>query len=143
MDDFIKDTRTALAEYIKVITRKGGHMSPPEIEILTKAVCTLEALKRLENGSEGYSETSGDSSYRVGRNQTTGRFMSRDGGSSGSYHDNGNSSRYYDGNSNNTGYSGHSIHDRIVDTLERMMNETQGEYERQQIRDFIKKAREN
>lgn len=52
-----------------------------------------------------------------GRNATTGRYVSRD------------------------NYSGHSINDRMVDALERMMDTANSEFERQQILDKIKMIR--
>ena len=156
MDTFIKETRDALTEHIQCIVQKKSKMVPIDIEILSKDLCALEALTRieseLENGMESYSMHSGNS-YRRGRGMD-GRYVSRDNGyydggnfagRSGRYHDNGNSgnnsTRYYDGGSGNSGYSGHSIHDRMIDNLERMMNEAQSDYERQQIQDEISRLR--
>lgn len=143
MENIINKVREALKEHVQLIVRKGANMIPPDIEILTKDLCALEILQRLEGGgSENYPEDSSEnSSYRRGRSRTTGRFTSRD-SHDGSYYDSGNSSRYYDG-SGNSGYSGHSIHDRITAQLEHMMNDAKDDYERQQIREFIRKAREN
>lgn len=132
MENTLNKARDALKEHIQLIVRKNGNMTPPDIEMLNKDLCALECLQRIENMCEGdYSE---GNSFRRGRSQTTGRFTSHDGG---------NSSRCYDGETGNSGYSGHSIHDRITAQLERMMNDAQNDYERQQIREFIKKSRES
>lgn len=55
-----------------------------------------------------------------------------DGEHSGSY-----SRRYYDGATHN-GYSGHSIQDRMIDCLERMVDDAQTDYERQTVKKWIK-----
>lgn len=124
MEDILSKAREALESHIQLIVRKGVNMTPPDIDILTKDLCALETLKRIECTEDiGYSETS----HRRGRSQTTSRDT--------------NSTRYYDG-SGNSGYSGHSIHDRMVAQLERMMSDAKDDYERQQISEFIKKARE-
>lgn len=151
-DRILEKTREAIEEHIQRIVHKGGNMTPPDIEILTKDICALEALKRIENINEGYSENSYDSSgnsYRRGRSRNTGRFLNRDemsyhdgGGSSEAYHDgNGNSSRYYDGGSGNSGYSGHSIQDRMIAQLERMIDSAQSDNERKTVHDWINRLR--
>ena len=40
------------------------------------------------------------------------------------------------------GYSGHSIKDRMIDSLERMMDTAQTDYEKQTVMEEIKKLRE-
>ncbi len=148
MEKTIEKVREVLTEHIQLIIRKGANMAPPDIDFLNKDLCALETLQRIEGGGGGEDfEGASGNSYRRGRSRTTGRYTSRDshdGGSSMGYYDggSGNSSRYYDG-SGNSGYSGHSIHDRIVAQLEHMMNDAKDDYERQQIREFIKQAREN
>ena len=49
--------------------------------------------------------------------------------------------RYYGGNSMSRDYSGHSIQDRMVDRLERMIDEAQSEHERQTVKDWINRLR--
>ena len=117
----LNEVREVFEDHIQKITRKGANMTPPDVDILNKLLCGLECLQRLENGTESYSRNA---------------YPSRDSRSAS------NSTRYYDGNSGNSGYSGHSIHDRMIANLEHMMSEAQNDYERQQIRDFIQKARE-
>lgn len=54
------------------------------------------------------------------------------------YNDEGYSNRrYYDARNGHNGYSGHSIQDRMIDKLERMMDEAQTEHERQTVKDWI------
>lgn len=141
----LEKTREAIEDHIQMIIRKGANMTPPEIDILTKDICALEALKRIEDYNEGYSENSYNSSgnsYRRGRSQTTGRYVSRDSyHDGGSSNDGGSSQRYYDGGSGNSGYSGHSIQDRMVDRLERMYDEAQNEHERQTVQQWITRLR--
>lgn len=54
-----------------------------------------------------------------------------------SYHDPNMSYTYGYNRNMNEGYSGHSIKDRMVSRLEGMMGETQNDYERRTIEDFI------
>ena len=155
--------RDNVEETIRGIIGKGNVIPPPEIDNLHKLVKIYDVTDcMLENDfGEGYSaENDGNSSYRRGRNMVTGRYMSRDamplyhdaryygdgtfahhdvGNSARSYGD-GNPNRYYDANNHN-GYSGHSIHDRMIDQLERMMDEAKSENERQTIRDEINHLR--
>lgn len=161
-DKTLEKIRDSVEDAIRPLIKKGEAMTPADLESLTKAVCIIEKIKRIENGgdfddaySENYYDDNGNS-YRRGRSPVTGRFVSRDayhdsyhdGGSSNAYHagtsnryhDGASTRRYYDGNSNN-GYSGHSIQDRMVDRLERMMDEAQSEHERQTVREWINRLR--
>jgi len=56
----------------------------------------------------------------------------------GNSYNSGHSTRYY---GTHHGYSGHSITDRMIDRLESMMDETQSDYERQTIRDWINRLK--
>lgn len=95
-----------------------------------------------------------DNSMMRGRDARTGRFMSRDGmdtsgrrytfsydsdGHSGcySYGDHMNAGRSYERN-RDMGRSGHSIDDRVVDMLERMMDSAASEYERRKLNSYIR-----
>lgn len=157
----------AIEEAIKPILGKGAAMTAAELEVLTKAVCTIEKIKQLED-AENYSEYSRNSynSYNGGNsNNSYGGYNSpnsydnySDGDVSGFYRndnsyrrgrsattgrfvsrDDGYSTRrYYDaGNSNN--YSGHSIKDRMIDALEKMYDTAQTEHERQTVNDWIRR----
>lgn len=140
----LEKTREAVEEHLQMIIRKNSNMTPMDIDIITKDICALEALKRIEReDSEGYSEeSSGNSgnSYARGRSRTTGRFVSRDAYNDGRYGES-NSSRSYDGGSGNSGYSGHSIQDRMIDRLERMADEAQTENERKTVHEWIQRLR--
>ena len=143
----LEKAREALEEHMQMIVRKGGNMSPPDIEILTKDLCALEALKRLEQG-EGYSQSSGGSSYARGRG-ANGQFVSRDGGSyygdgsSSRSHDGGSSSRYYDGGSGNSGHSGHSRNDMTIYHIENLIDAAQTEQERQFLNEWLRRVKNN
>ena len=111
--------------HIKKLTRNGGNMPPPDVELLCKDLCALEALKRLEDCGDG------EHSYKRGRT-SDGRFASHD-----SCHDSGESHRYYDGGTGTAGYSGHSKRDRLIDHLEQLMDAAQNESERQFLRNWL------
>lgn len=163
-DKTLEKIRESIEDAIKPILKKGEAMTPADLENLTKAVCIIEKIKLIEDSGiyddTGYSETG---SYRHSRNSMARDRMSRDtmpfyqderyydnghstrshnSGNSGRYYDgNSNSHRYYDGGSGNSGYSGHSIQDRMIDQLERMMNEAQSDYERQTVQDWIRRLK--
>lgn len=147
-DKTLEKIRDSIEDAIKPILKKGEAMTPADLESLTKAVCVIEKIKTIEQiGSygDGYSENVDDdsgNSYRRGRSPVTGRFVSRDayhdsGANMRHYYDTGASTRrYYDG-AEHDGYSGHSIQDRMIDQLERMMDEAKTEHERQTVRNWI------
>lgn len=94
-------------------------MNPTDLKTITDAMCLLEKIQKVQNGGmdDEYSEGMHGSyrgSYGRMRSPRTGRYMS--------------------------GYSGHSINDRIVDKLERMMDEAGSDYEREVISTWIKKV---
>lgn len=173
-DKTLEKIRDSIEEAIKPILKKGEAMSPADLESLTKAVCVIEKIKRIEDGNSyddgSYSEHNSYGndgySYERGRSPITGRYVSRDampyhdGGASGryygdehysnhynagnsnrSYNEGASTRRYYDGSARND-YSGHSIQDRMVDRLERMIDEAQTEHERQTVKDWIRRLKE-
>ena len=97
MDNILDNIREAVEGAIKPILKRSDTMTPVDLEILTKAVCIIETVKRCQCH----------------------------------YDDNGYSRRYFNG------YSGHSIQDRMIDKLERMMDEAQSEHERQTVQSWI------
>ena len=123
-----------------------------DIETLTKSICLVEKIDKLNEGGNdegGYSERGmsrnsyrnemynpmhereyAEGSYRRGRSPVTGQYVSRDGGSS--------NRGYYDGNSRNSGYSGHSMRDRAIAKLEGMYDEAKTDHERQFLDECIK-----
>lgn len=134
-----------------------GSLNPAEIDAVNKAVNVLEKVESIykicderkamhETDSvsgtfyniRNYPPEHHDMSYgwddrmmsgRSMRNPMTGRYMSY---------------RYDDGHSyahQNDTHSGHSVNDRMVDALERMMDTAKSEFEKQQILDKIKMIR--
>ena len=157
-DKTLEKIRDSIEEAIKPILKKGEAMSPADLESLTKAVCVIEKIKRIEDGNSyddgSYSEHNSYGndgySYERGRSPITGRYVSRDamphhgGGASGRYYGDEHYSnrRYYDGATHHNGYSGHSIKDRMIDSLERMIDEAQSENERQTVKDWIRRLKD-
>ena len=163
-DKILEKIRESIEDAIKPILKKGESMTPADLENLTKAVCIIEKIKRIEDceiyDDSGYSETG---SYRHSMKSMARDRMNRDvmpayhderyydNGNSARSHNSGNSGRYYEGNSNshryydggsgNSGYSGHSIQDRMIDQLERMIDEAKTEHERQTVKDWIRRLR--
>lgn len=113
-------------------------ISVTELKNATDAVCFLEKLDKLQRGeamrdeygsyganawvaSGPYPDNNyGDSYGRRMRSSTTGRYMNNQGGT-----------------------YGHSIKDRMVASLEDMMDQAHNEYERQEIQNEIQKLRMN
>lgn len=108
---------TVTSELEKLV--KKPELNPAEIKAATDALCLMEKIQKVQNGMDGeYSESYHDGgSYRRGRSMRTGRYVS-----------------------NSNGYSRHSIHDRIVDNLEKMMDSASSEYERNVISGWIAKV---
>lgn len=101
---------------------KKPELNPAEIKAATDALCLMEKIQKVQNGmmddDDEYSESyHRGGSYRRGRSMRTGRFVS-----------------------NSNGYSRHSINDRIVDKLERMMDSASSDYERDVISGWIAKV---
>ena len=123
-DNILEKIRDSIEEAIKPILKKGEAMTPADLESLTKAVCLIEKIKYIEQcepceDDEGYS-------YKHGASHGHGA----------------SSHRYYDGAIHHNGYSGHSIQDRMIDRLERMIDEAQTEHERQTVKDWIRRLRD-
>lgn len=138
-----KELRTEMKKIVD-----AGAFAPGQSKTLCEAVDLMLKMKEYEDRNmdmmEGYSE-------RRGRSPMTGRYVSRDyrdgsydpytmrgsynrGGSyggvgyvRGSYDD------PYNGGSYGMGYSGHSIKDRMIATLEGMVDNAKSDYEKQEI----------
>lgn len=163
--EVLKDLEKLIKKELKKNVEKGT-LSPPEIDAVSKAVDALEKiakteltckeLESMEKAEKNPDMYSGafynirnfpqmspppmsynsygmhhdwipemDWSGERGRSMRTGRFTSRD-GHMDHMHDT---------------YSGHSINDRMVDQLEKMMDTANSEFERRQILDKIKMIR--
>lgn len=144
----LMELKESIEREIKKVTKKAD-ITPGELENMTKALCALETIKRIESMDggmdgehsgrsyaryyrDGYRDGYADDSYRRGRSDVTGRYVSRDEASRMEQE------RY---RSRDDGYSGHSINDRMVDRLERMMDEAKSDYEREQVQGWIDKLR--
>ena len=135
----------AIEEAIRPFIAKGAAMNAAELDVLTKAVCTIEKIKQLEDDDEevysrgqsySFDEHSGNS-YRRGRSAVTGRYVSRD---ALPHADGYSSRRFYDGDhARANGYSGHSIKDRMVAQLESMYDDAQTEHERQVVDTWLRR----
>lgn len=133
----------AIEEAIRPIISKGANMNAAELDVLTKAVCTLEKIQQIQEGGNSGDEYSRSynsydsegNSYRRGRSSVTGRYISRD----AMPHFDGNTSRrFYDGESSR-GYSGHSIKDRMIAQLEKMYDDAKTEHERNLVNNWIRR----
>lgn len=144
LDEVFGQLKSRLEDELRKIVDKGD-ISARELENATKAVCLLEKLESSEKMSGGYSENSyrshDNSSYRRGRNQNNGQYMSRGyhdySGARTGYYDEGNSGRRYNDGGSYGEYSGHSTKDRMIAKLEQMMDEETGEYERGIIQKWL------
>lgn len=117
----LDDLKNLVAKELEKINKKGD-LTPVELKNAMDAMCLLEKIEKVQNESEieeaEYSER--------------GRY------NNGSY-----SSMRMPRYSHSYGYSRHSIHDRIVDKLESMMDEAHTEYERGVISEWIAKIENN
>lgn len=115
----IGELEDLVIDELKKIVKKGD-LSAAELKNATDSACLLMKLEELQNGDfeeEGYSESYDHGrSYRRGRSPRSGRYVSM---------------------GMNEGVSRHSINDRIVDKLERMMDESGSDYERSVISGWI------
>lgn len=154
MEKTLEHLKETLEDEIKKVIKKGD-ITPSEMESIQSAVCTIETIKKIENGNYSEGMMNGDSYGWNTRNMPYTHMPSYDSYGHDSY---GNySERYYnDGNSYrrgrspvtgryisrgrgayDDGYSGHSIKDRMVARLESMMDEAQTEHERQTVSEWI------
>ena len=120
-----------------------GTMSPAELERVTKALCAVEQIKRLNSMDEMEREMSRGMYYDPrheymsgmrGRDQQTGRYMSRgmDGYDrmSGMDYQSGTDRRMYD-------RSGYGKTHEMLDMLERMKTDAKSESERRIVDEWI------
>lgn len=74
----LKELKNLILSEIDKVNQKND-LTPGELESMYYAVDTLKCIDEVTGESGGYSERSYDSSYRRGRDQRTGRYVSRDG----------------------------------------------------------------
>lgn len=119
LEKVLEKLEESITEELEKLVKKP-ELNPAEIKAATDAMCLLEKIQKVQNGmdEDEYSESyDRNGSYRRGRSMRTGRYVS-----------------------NSTGYSRHSIHDRIVDNLEKMMDSAGSEYERNVLAGWIAKV---
>ncbi len=126
LEKVLENLEESISSELEKLVKKGD-LNPAEIKSASDAVCLLKEIRELneESGEESgeYSERGGRSSYRrgsyaMGRGR---RYATR-----------------YDHYEH--GESRHSINDRIVDKLERMMDDASSEYERGVLAGWISKV---
>ena len=160
MDKTLENLKETLEDEIKKIVKKGD-ITPAELENVQKAVCTIDMIKKMENGqSEGMME--GDS-YGYSNRMPYHHMPYRDSYNDRSYGDYSGRHYYHDSYGENEmyrgdsyrrgrspvtgryisrghyddGYSGHSIKDRMVAKLESMYDEAKTDHERQTVDEWI------
>lgn len=141
MEKVLNDFKEQIKEEIKKIMKKGD-LTPAELDNGMKAVCLVEKINEILEGSGGMDYSQGwmpptrypDYSYEDmnsharSRSPVTGRYISH-GMHGNSYTDMSN------------GYSGHSINDRMIARLEDMYDSAKTEHERETVDRWIKRIR--
>lgn len=151
MDDTIKKIKDRVEEEACAIVAKNP-IDKNEVMLLGQMVDILKDISTIETMddygekyldddeySERYYPTRMRDSYRRGRSPSTGRYVSMD--SRPMMDGDRNMRDSYRRDSYNREYSGHSIHDRMIDALERMMDTAATEHERETIRKEIEEIR--
>lgn len=139
MHKTLEKIQDAVEEAIRPIIAKGAAMNAAELDVLTKAVCTIEKINQIENAEDYSRDRSFDdgNSFRRGRSPITGRYVSRD---PMPHFEGATARRFYDGDmSRSGGYSGHSIKDRMVSQLEKMYDEAQTDHERHVLDTWLRR----
>ena len=151
-DKTLEKIKDAVEEAIRPIVAKGANINAAELDVLTKAVCTIDKIQQLQDGNSyedysrnrsyddgnSYNSYDNGNSYRRGRSSVTGRYISRD---AMPHFEGVTSRRFYDGemSRNGNGYSGHSIKDRMIAQLEKMYDEAQTEHERNLVDNWMRR----
>lgn len=142
MEKVMYDLKDLLKREIQKVVDKND-ISPSEMQNVCNAVCTMEKICKIEQiENDMYSmDRSGKKFYMSYDNDMSGRRMrGPDGRFTGSYdypmHVDPMMRHDYEHDRSN-----HSIEDRMVDSLEKMMDNAGSEYERQQIQAWIHKMR--
>lgn len=159
----------AVEDAIRPIIAKGASMTAAELDVLNKAVCTLDKIKQIESSSGNYDDGNSfeeylrnsynsyddGNSYRRGRSPITGRYVSRDAMPYSRYYDptliydtGASTRRYYDGAPNHNGYSGHgysghSRNDMTIYHIENLIDAAQTEQERQFLSEWLRRVKNN
>ena len=133
--NFLSKLKEMTEAGLRDIVKKGQFSSAQDLHTAKNALCLMKYIEEMEGGNSEYSEryyrdegSFDGGSYRRGRNQYNGRYMSRDAMGHGSY----------DGYDNRM--SGHSVKDRMKAALEDMASQG-GEYERQEAMDLLNRLK--
>jgi hypothetical protein len=112
----------------------AGTVTPDDLTVIDKATDVMLDLIKYDEWKMGEGGSSYDDGYsnRRGRSMTTGRYVSRDSYPMRSYDDGYSMRRSYD-----NGYSGHN---RMIEDLEKMYDNSRDERERHMISEWIKTA---
>ncbi len=136
MNDVLCNAKRNLETAVAEINQKGPGMSSNELNNLHLALgclCKISEIDAMDRNAYGDSSF-GRMSYGSVHVPTIPGMPSFNNMSYG-YPD----GRNQNGNANYmNGHSGHSVKDRMIADLERMMDSTQSDYERQQILETIK-----
>lgn len=154
--DLYKGLKEIAEKQLREIHQKGS-MSVSEAEAAKTAMCLIEMCEeRMDNYDGGYSERGSRRSYAQpyrhytidsyadgrsmrGRSYGDGMYM-RDGYAMDSYRD----ESYRNQTRDRMGrYSSHSIDDRVVDMLEKMVDSAKTDYEHQKLMEYIRYVRAN
>ena len=127
MEQVLENLKKQVMKNLETMTMKSD-MSPTELKTASEAVCLLKEIQQVEY-MDDYSKEEGYSGY------TRPHYPMR------SYDD---MHRSYGGMSAydyDRGRSGHSVNDRMIDSLERLMDGAKTEYERETIMKTIEGLR--
>ena len=126
LEEFERTEELMLKELRKINAK--GDLTPQEvcnIKEMAETIYKMQIVEAMVDDGVDYSDYYDDGARRTrgGRCMRTGRYGSRRG------------MRSYDGEH----MSGHSIHDRMIASLEHMMDQADSDYDRKQISDWIHK----
>ena len=140
IEDVTKILEKDLKNYMQEVIN-AGTINPDQIKTLkdaSKVMINFKELKAMCEEEEMGNSYGNSYSYRQTRSPMTGRYISRgDMSYNGPYE----TPMYGHMPSYDMHYSSHSIDDRMIDALERMMGEATSDYERQRIQEKINQMR--
>lgn len=145
MDKMYSELKENVEKALRPLTKKDN-MSPAEIEAAKNALKVIREIddmcEKEEFKKDGYSQRHmGGHSYKDDPYRRWEIMSYRDGTNMDSsmgypYYPMYNHDESYRNSSN---YSRHSIKDRSIDALERLMDKSGSDYERQKIKEYIRK----
>lgn len=115
----VEDLSENVSKELKKINSKP-EMSAADLKAAMDALCVLEKIDNLQNGSDGESSYASHRNYGRMRNPVNGRYMM----------------------DSDRGYSGHSVHDRMIAALEGLYDQAKTDYDRETISNGIRMIRQ-